>query len=645
MPKVFVSYAHPDRKRVALLVAKLRDAGIDAWWDDDISPDAPWETTIEQSLKSADTVVVCWSPASLASENVKSEARWAKGSGNLVQIFLEPCDPPLFFGERQGVDLTGWRGNAANPRFVRLVGTLAQPKGDVLPAAATATHRPWRLATVGVASLLLAVIAGLGIWLLTPRAGASGVRVRVDRLQVGSGDAAAQQLRQSLATDLTRAIVGNDATLDFQDDSGAAGAGGKADYSITGEAQSAGTGLHAAVRLLDTANGTILWSREFSGDGKDVGALRSMMAQRIADVLICAFGSRSRRPADIDIATLKLFLAGCENYHTDWPAARRYFTDVVARRPDFAQARGMLSTALFWSTGTFSGVPRADWDKIRDQSYAEAVAALAKDKNIGAAYFVLAHRLGRPDQINQKLDLLRRGKQNDPDSGEIALQLCDTLTNIGLMRRGLAECERAASLDPFSRLNAANLAETYGFMGRLAEADDTLTAARAEWPSEFYSSWIRFDVAARKRAPAIALAMLDNPANNPGYQPLAAAQWRLFLLARTDPSKVASVASAIIAGAPALNSQGRMEAVIDLVQLGRADDAIHLALSLPPWSSAWNGRWFYDVLAPLRADPRFQQIAQRQGLVDMWRRLDGMPDFCAESGLQWKCPASPKAWR
>src|SRR5439155_16285496 len=132
MPDVFLSYKREDAARVRKLVAALREAGLDVWWDEDIPPSAPWEATIEQALAEAKTVIVCWSPASVASENVRSEARVAREDGRLIQVFVKPCTPPLFFGERQGVDLSKWRGNVDDPRIGILADTIRKvAAGDV----------------------------------------------------------------------------------------------------------------------------------------------------------------------------------------------------------------------------------------------------------------------------------------------------------------------------------------------------------------------------------------------------------------------------------------------------------------------------------------------------------------------------------
>ena len=98
MRDVFISYKRENEAKVARLVAALEARGLDVWWDREIPPGAPWEATIEQALNAAKAVVVCWSHAAVASENVRSEARLARNQGRLIQVFLEACEPPLFFG-------------------------------------------------------------------------------------------------------------------------------------------------------------------------------------------------------------------------------------------------------------------------------------------------------------------------------------------------------------------------------------------------------------------------------------------------------------------------------------------------------------------------------------------------------------------
>src|SRR5437868_1993345 len=168
MADVFISYKREDAARVRKLVAALREAGLDVWWDEDIPPSAPWEATIEQALADAKAVIVCWSPASVASENVRSEARVAREDGRLIQVFVKPCTPPLFFGERQGVDLSKWRGNAHDPRiatlaeFVRKVAAGERVEGDDRPKGRRSAARGIMLRRIGVIVAVLLVVLAAG---------------------------------------------------------------------------------------------------------------------------------------------------------------------------------------------------------------------------------------------------------------------------------------------------------------------------------------------------------------------------------------------------------------------------------------------------------------------------------------------------
>lgn len=117
---VFVSYARADFERAKTLVEAMRAEGFQVWWDQDVAANAPWDLTIEAELKQAKSVIVLWSKASSASENVRAEARWARREGRLLQAFLEKCEPPFFFGERQGADLSKWGGARDADRFVML---------------------------------------------------------------------------------------------------------------------------------------------------------------------------------------------------------------------------------------------------------------------------------------------------------------------------------------------------------------------------------------------------------------------------------------------------------------------------------------------------------------------------------------------
>lgn len=168
MSDLFISYKRENLQQVQPLVQALRANGVEVWWDQDIAPDAPWEATIERELAAAKAVIVAWSQVSVTSENVKAEARRARTQGKLIQVFVEKCETPLFFGERQGVDLTNWTGSASDSRFqavlaaVRAVIAGKRPPEGV--GYAPKQRAPWGVLTalfIGV-SAVLGFVSNLG---------------------------------------------------------------------------------------------------------------------------------------------------------------------------------------------------------------------------------------------------------------------------------------------------------------------------------------------------------------------------------------------------------------------------------------------------------------------------------------------------
>ncbi len=166
MADIFISYKRENQDAVQNIVRGLRGAGSSVWWDQDIAPDAPWEATIEGELEKAKVVLVAWSRAAVASENVKAEARRARTQGKLIQTYVESCDPPLFFGERQGVDLSGWRGDPSDNRFKVLVAAAKAVAAGRRPPQGVGhapRKRPMWPRLVAAAALVSVAMIGLNV--------------------------------------------------------------------------------------------------------------------------------------------------------------------------------------------------------------------------------------------------------------------------------------------------------------------------------------------------------------------------------------------------------------------------------------------------------------------------------------------------
>jgi hypothetical protein len=118
---VFVSYKREDAAIAGRVVAALEESGVSVWWDDGITPRQAWDTEIELAISAASTVVVLWSPRSVTSDWVRTEAHYGKDRGKLVPVIVEPCTIPIAFTLTQTVNLANWNGNRDDRQWRKLL--------------------------------------------------------------------------------------------------------------------------------------------------------------------------------------------------------------------------------------------------------------------------------------------------------------------------------------------------------------------------------------------------------------------------------------------------------------------------------------------------------------------------------------------
>ncbi len=124
MADIFVSYKREDREIADRVTRALAGGGFSAWWDTRLLPAQQWDEEIEREIADAKAVLVLWTPRSVSSKWVRSEATFAMERNKLVPVVLEDCEPPLAFRLVQSVDLRGWDGTLEHPGWRRLDGWL-----------------------------------------------------------------------------------------------------------------------------------------------------------------------------------------------------------------------------------------------------------------------------------------------------------------------------------------------------------------------------------------------------------------------------------------------------------------------------------------------------------------------------------------
>ncbi|HXQ47454.1 MAG TPA: TIR domain-containing protein [Caulobacteraceae bacterium] len=275
MTEVFVSYKRENLAAVNRLVEALRAEGISVWWDQDIPPNAAWEATIERALAEARLVVVAWSPASVASENVKAEARWARQQGRLLQVFVEACEPPLFFGERQGMDLKHWSGAPADPTFRTLVAAVRQAPTSSPAQAQEAVASP-RVGT----PLPLPSKPSIAV---LPFANRSG-----DPEQDYFADGMVEEIVGALSRFKSIFVIAAGSSLSFKGQATTPQEAARllgVRYVLQGSVRKAGGRVRIAAELIDAQDGVQIWADRFEDTLEDVFALQDKVALSVAGVI------------------------------------------------------------------------------------------------------------------------------------------------------------------------------------------------------------------------------------------------------------------------------------------------------------------------------------------------------------------------
>ena len=488
MADVFLSYKREDAAKARKLVEALRGQGLDTWWDEDIPGGAPWEPTIEKSLAQAKAVVVCWSPHAVASENVRSEARVGREDGRLVQVLLRPCQPPLFFGERQAFDLSKWRGSPDDARVARLVDCVRKvAAGDRVESGEQLKRRKRfnRRVASAAAMLLIFVLAGAGWWMLRPveKTGPQTLAVLPFRaLKAGDAnlvDAIWDDTRGAISRNPNLRVIGRQAVealaadkvepADYRRKLGA-------DYLLDGSVEHVGDRVQMKLSLVRTADSAEVWSDRIGGKLDDVFAFQQRVANEVEGRIrgrVAPGGGVSAKNIATSGEVYAIYADARAKIRTRGPQSRQaipLLKKAVAMDPNYAPAWAALGQAIkMRGEGTLEQVDR--------EANADVARALTLAPNLAHAYAVRALIYGTRAETEPDL---RKAVALDPNDVEAWMWLGNCLSTQHRIREALKAHSRAVEIEPLwftSMLNKmddfARLGDRPGLAGELRRAEAT----------------------------------------------------------------------------------------------------------------------------------------------------------------------------
>src|SRR5438094_4285391 len=280
-------------------------------------------------------------------------------------------------------------------------------------------------------------------------------------------------------------------------------------HVVEGSVQRAANKVRVNAQLIDARNDAHLWAQTYDRDLADVFAIQSEIAKAIADQLQAKLSPNEKKaieqPPTTDLAAFDLYsraktlvlTAGLSaTGEPDERKAIELLDEAVKRDPSFFDAYCQLAFAheqLYAITG-FDHTPAR-------LALAEAALQAATRLRPDAAETHLARAQylynGLRDYAGAlaELEIARRGLPNDPRLFELTGYI---LRRRGQQEEGLRNLERAAELDPRNFNTLQQIALSYQFLGRYAEAIAALDRASAIVPDNaetranrglFYLCW------------------------------------------------------------------------------------------------------------------------------------------------------------
>lgn len=671
MTDVFLSYSREDQPTARRFAAALELEGFSVWWDDALNPGETFDQVTEQALRESAAVIVLWTPRSVSSRWVRSEATQADRLGKLVPVTMEACERPILFELSHTADLTGWDGDSQDVRWrgfverlrrqVQRAATGAAPAASPAPNATVATNKAGPKARAGhlwpwaIAAITALVIAGALAYFKFPSARTTtDASIAVlpfrdmspDKDQEYLADGIAEEILNTLASIRGLKVSARTSSFAFKGKDTDLREVGRAlgvRNILEGSVRKDGDQLRITAQLIDAHTDAHLWSRTYDRPLQDVFDIQEDIAREAASALQVSLGvGIGQRPGMTRNAeAYDTYLAAIKAFNSFQPAEFRRGMALAEEsvRLDPSFALGWLAVVFgYHNTQAMGGGAITDLE-------GRTATALLQVQKLAPDLPQLHVRLG-DSSIQQGRWQKAIGHFNDARAAYEKLGInpdattgsgfTSVLVQVGKSREAIPILERARAIDPLNpaislylinanasvghyeaamaeadRIESAgerwNVVRGAAFGTALGSGDRTQIAYRLKSQIEIQS-----DPAARAFNERI-LALLNSPAEARG-----------FLLAQRSTLPPAGLA----ATAPMDAFFGDPDAALQKMS-SAAGQGSTIAVATLMW---------LPVFAPMRELPGFKTLVRDMGLVDYWREAGWPEDFCKPTtGDDFEC--------
>jgi serine/threonine-protein kinase len=330
-------------------------------------------------------------------------------------------------------------------------------------------------------------------------------------------------------------------------------------HVLEGSVRKSGAWLHINAQLIDTHSDSHLWAEDYDRDLKDMFAIQSEIAQKVAERLHAKISTAEKlaieRPPTADITAFDLY-SRAKNLVLAWSSST---TD----KGSLLQAADLLNQAVAHDPTFFQAYCQLAW--IDDELYhfrfdrtpqrlalaqAAVESAFQLRPDAGEAHLARARHLYRGyldyDGALAELETASRTLVNDPRLFELKGYI-ERRRPGGNEEEALRYFERAVELDPRNRPLLRQTAFSYDDLRRYADEEAVLDRALAIEPNKTETKTSRAEVEFHWKANTQPLHQLiaELRAKDPGAIQEMAEDWLICALAEHDAAAAANALAAL----------------------------------------------------------------------------------------------------
>ena len=470
MADVFVSYARTDKERVAPLVAAIEARGWSVWWDPEISAGQLFDDQIEAEMNAAKSVLVVWTPTSVASRWVRGEAREAADRGILVPVRFDEARLPMDVRALHTTDLDQWGNDAASPAFqevLRALGAMIARHGAAAAKAANAASAAAQPAAAARPRVAICVL---------PFVNMSG-----DAEQEYFSDGISEDIITDLSKVSALAVVSRNTAFSFKGknfDISQITKQLKVSYVLEGSVRKAGGRVRITAQLIEGSKDNHVWAERYDRDLSDIFALQDEISEAIVKALRLKLLPEEKKAIEqrgtTNLEAYNLYLMARQFSVTgNYGSVRRCEAIIRLCRsateidPGYATAWALMAVSQAALKFYFNGPG--------DGGLAAAERALSLDENLAEAHAAKARVLTSDGKYDEALVEIEAALRLDPESFEVNTAAARLYFTQRRLTDATRYYEKAAALMETDFSSVSMLMTSYKAMG---DMERTRLAAR-----------------------------------------------------------------------------------------------------------------------------------------------------------------------